>query len=205
MALRERGRLAAGESVLALGASGAVGGAAVSLAKAMGAGKVLAGITSPKKWPQVRSLGADAMIDLSTGNLRNNVREQIFSETDGKGVDIILDPIGGDAFHGAIRALSWRGRLVVIGFAAGDIPSLKTNYLLLKNIEVSGLQISDYRKKAPELVSECYQNIFDLYTQQKLQLPTVTPLPLSAWRESMEAIEQRSAPGRLVLLPQQLR
>ena len=148
VALRGRARLVPGETVLVLGASGGVGHAAVQLARAMGA-RVLAGISRPERETAVRASGADAVIDLSRANLRDSLREQVYAETDGRGADIIIDPLGDKVFEAAIRALAWCGRLVVIGFAAGGIPTLKTNYLLLKNIEISGLQITDYRKRRP--------------------------------------------------------
>jgi len=135
-ALRERARLASGETVLVLGASGGVGRAAVQLACAMGA-HVLAGIARPERGPAVLAAGAHTVIDLSRENLRDRLREQVYDATDGRGADIILDPLGGAVFSAAVRALAWSGRLVVIGFAAGSVPTLKTNYLLLKNIEVS--------------------------------------------------------------------
>ena len=141
-ALRERARLESGETVLVLGASGGVGRAAIQLAHAMGA-RVLAGILRPEREGSVLAAGADAAIDLSAADLRNSLRAQVYTVTEGRGVDIILDPLGGSIFEAAVRALAWRGRLVVIGFAAGAIPIIRTNYLLLKNIEISGLQISD--------------------------------------------------------------
>src|SRR5215472_6241193 len=147
-ALRERARLAPGERVLVLGASGGVGQAAVQLARALG-GRVLAGVSRPERSAAVRAAGAEAVIDLSSENLRETLREQVSAATEGRGADVILDPLGGDVFAAALRALAWCGRLVVIGFAAGQIPTVKANYLLLKNIEVSGLQVSDYRKRRP--------------------------------------------------------
>ena len=147
-ALRERARLATGETVLVLGASGGVGQAAVQLARAMGA-RVLAGISRPERAAALRAAGVEAVIDLGRENLRDSLREQVWAATDGRGADVVIDPLGGEVFAAALRALAWCGRLVVIGFAAGHIPSIKTNYLLLKNIEVSGLQVSDYRKRRP--------------------------------------------------------
>jgi NADPH2:quinone reductase len=197
MALRERARLEPGNSVLVLGASGAVGQAAVQLARAMGAGTVLAGVSRPG-----RPAGpADAVIDLSAADLRNSVREQVLAATAGRGVDIVIDPLGGDAFDGAVRSLAWRGRLVIVGFAAGRIPVLKMNYPLLKNIEVSGLQISDYRKRVPELVKECYREVFRLYVEGSITPPTSSASPLAEWATAMEKIGSGTAGQRLVLLP----
>ena len=100
--------------------------------------------------------------------MRDLLREQVFAKNGGDGVDIVIDPIGGDAFDAALRALAWQGRLVVIGFASGRIPSVKANYLLVKNIEVSGLQVSDYRKRTPDLMAQCIREIFALFEAGKL-------------------------------------
>ena len=141
-ALRDRARIQAGDTVLVLGATGGVGLAAIQLAKTFGA-RVLGGVSSPDKADIVRAAGADAIVDLAAADLQESLRAQVYEQTANRGADIILDMLGGDIFDAAIRALAWRGRLVVIGFATGRIPTLKTNYLLLKNIEVSGLQVSD--------------------------------------------------------------
>jgi NADPH:quinone reductase len=199
-ALRERARLRPGESVLVLGSTGGVGRAAVQLAKAMGA-KVLAGVSNPAKAALVRAAGADCTIDLSKGNLREALRAQVFAGNDGRGVDIVVDPIGGDAFDAALRALAWRGRLVVVGFASGRIPSVETNYLLVKNIEVSGLQVSDYRKRAPELMAQCMQDIFTMFEAGKLKPAATLTYPLDRFAQALQDIVDRRATGRIVLLP----
>lgn len=199
-ALCERGRARAGETVLVLGASGGVGLAAVQLARAYGL-RVLAGVANPEKAQMVREAGADEIIDLSAPNLRDSLREQVYAHTNGQGVDVVLDPLGGDIFDAAIRALAWRGRLVVIGFAAGHIPTLKVNYVLLKNIEVSGVQVSDYRKRTPELMAQCLAEIFRLYDEGKLMpSPTVT-FGLSEVRLALRQLSERTAKGRLILTP----
>jgi NADPH2:quinone reductase len=197
-ALRERARFAPGETVLVLGASGGVGRAAVQLARTMGA-HVLAGIARPERGAIVLAAGAHAVIDLSRENLRDTLREQVYAATDGRGADIILDPLGGAVFDAALRALAWCGRLVVIGFAAGGIPMLKTNYLLLKNIEVSGLQISDYRKRRPAQVAACYAEIFALYEQGKLQPDAAKTFPLERAGEALAALRDRRLDARAVL------
>jgi NADPH2:quinone reductase len=199
-ALRERARLQAGESVLVLGGTGGVGLAAVQLAKALGA-KVLAGVANPQKRALAVSAGADAVVDLAKEDLRDALREQVFRHNGGNGVDIVLDPVGGDAFDAALRALAWRGRLVVIGFAAGRIPTVKANYLLLKNIEVSGLQISDYRKRTPDLMARCLDEIFALFEAGKLKpAPTVTR-PLEDFAQALQDVVDRRVAGRVVLVP----
>jgi NADPH:quinone reductase len=199
-ALRDRGRLRPGERVLVLGASGAVGSASVQLAKAMGA-TVLAAVSSPGKFAAARDAGADAMVDLSQPNLRESLRAQVHAATDGAGADIILDPLGGEIFDATLRALAWRGRLVVIGFAAGGIPSVKTNYLLVKNIEVSGLQISDYRKRRPDQVAQCYSEIFDLYVAGKIRPLPSAAMPLDEFKHALRQLQERKAGRRLILLP----
>jgi NADPH:quinone reductase len=199
-ALRERARLEPGESVLVLGASGGVGRAAVQLARAMGA-RVLAGISRPEREMAVRAAGAEAVIDLSAANLRDSLREQVYHATQGRGADIILDPLGGAVFEAVVRALAWRGRLVVIGFATGAIPSIKTNYLLLKNIEISGLQISDYRKRRPAQLAEAFREIFELCEQGKIEPASATLFPLEQAGVALAALRDRRIDGRAVLCP----
>ncbi len=198
-ALCERARFRPGETVLVLGASGGVGYAAVQLAKAKGA-KVLAGIATPAKADLARAAGADAIIDLSRPDLQDSLREQVYAVTGKRGADIVLDPLGGDVFDAAIRALAWRGRLVVIGFAAGRIPTIKANYLLVKNIEVSGLQISDYRKRTPDQVAACFADVFSLYAAGKVKPAPAETYPLARFADALQAIQSRSARGRVVLL-----
>jgi NADPH:quinone reductase len=198
--LRERGRIAPGETVLVLGATGAVGNAAIQLGKAMGA-RVLATISSPAKTSAVLSAGADGIVDLSVANLRDGLREQVLSQTGGNGADIVLDMLGGDIFDAAMRAVAWRGRLVVIGFTAGRIPEVKANYLLVKNIEVSGLQISDYRKRKPEMLRACFDEVFRFFEHGLIRPGDVRAFPLDRYAEALQALAGRRAPGRLVLTP----
>jgi NADPH2:quinone reductase len=197
-ALRERARLVPGETVLVLGASGGVGRAAVQLARTMGA-HVLAGIARPERGMAVLAAGAHAVIDLSSKDLRDTLREQVYAATDQRGADVILDPLGGTGFSAALRALAWCGRLVVIGFAAGDIPMVKTNYLLLKNVEVSGLQVSDYRKRRPAQVAACYAEVFALYERGELQPDIVTTFPLERAGEALAALRDRRLDTRAAL------
>ena len=197
-ALRERARLTPGETVLVLGASGGVGRAAVQLARAMGA-RVLAGVLRQEKAAVARAAGADAVIDLSRERLRDTLREQVWAATEGRGADGILDPLGGDVFDAALRALAWCGRLVVIGFAAGRIPTVKTNYLLLKNISASGLQVSDYRKRRPAQMAACYAEIFDLYEKALIRPAPATVFPLDQAGEALAAVRDRRLAGRAVL------
>jgi len=196
--LVERGRFTEGETVLVLGASGGVGLAALQLVRAMG-GHPLAGIANPDKADLVRDAGAEAVIDLAADNLRDSLRDQVFAVTDGRGADVVIDPLGDDIFDAALRAVAWRGRMVVIGFAAGRIPSLKANYLLVKNIGVSGLQISDYRRRRPDLTAKCFAEIFALYEAGTISaLPTVTH-PIEDFRQALQDVQDRNVRGRIVL------
>src|ERR1700681_1930714 len=197
-ALRDRARYQVGDTVLVLGATGGVGLASIQLAKAMGA-KVLAGVSSRDKAEIARQAGADAIIDLSRRDLHDSLRAQVYEVTNNRGADIILDPVGGDIFDAALRALAWRGRLVVIGFASGRIPSIKANYLLVKNIEVSGLQVSDYRKRTPGQMALCFGEIFALYEAGKIKPAPTTVLPIEKFATALADIRDRRARGRIVL------
>ncbi len=197
-ALRDRARIQPGESVLVLGATGGVGLAAIQLAKAMGC-RVFAAVSSKSKEDIVREAGADEIVDLSTPDLRESLRQQVFAMTDKKGVDVVLDMLGGDPFDAAIRALAWRGRLVVIGFASGRIPTIKANYFLVKNIEVTGLQISDYRKRRPDDMAACFRQVYDWHAQGKVKAPPTRVYPFEQFADAMRAIDDRSVRGRVVL------
>ena len=199
-ALRDRARLRPGERVLVLGASGAVGFAAVQLAKALGA-RVLAGIATPDKIDLAHLAGADAVIELWRPDLRDSLRAQVWEATAGEGADIILDPVGGEVFDAALRALAWRGRLVVIGFAGGQIPTIKANYMLLKNTEVSGLQVSDYKKKAPDDVTRCFAELFGLYEAGKLVPFVMATYPLERYAEALQHVRDRTVRRKVVLTP----
>lgn len=197
--LCERGRYQSGETVLVLGASGGVGLAAIQLAKALGA-HVLAGVSNPEKFDLATSAGADHIIDLGRADLHESLREQVFAVNGGRGADIIIDPLGDAVSEAAIRALAWCGRLIVIGFAAGRIPTVKFNYLLVKNIEVSGLQIGDYRKLRPDLTAKCFDELFALYETGKIKPLPTTVLPIEQFADALSAIRDRTARGRVVLL-----
>ncbi len=196
--LRERGRYAEGETVLVLGATGGVGLAAVQLAKALGA-KVLAGVATASKAGMVREAGADAIVDLAREDIHDSLREQVHDATGGRGADIVIDPLGDAIFDAAIRALAWCGRLVVVGFAAGRIPTIRANYLLVRNIDVSGLQIGDYRKRRPDLTARCFEEIYALYEAGRIAPLPTTVLPLERFADALAAIRDRTARGRIVL------
>ena len=137
-ALARRGALRPGETVLVLGSAGGVGTAAVQIAKALGA-KVIAAVHRPEAVDYVASLGADVVLPLTDGWL-----QAVRDHTDGKGVDLVVDPVGGEHFDDAIRALAAEGRLLVLGFAAGAIPTVKVNRLLMRNVAVIGVGWGEY-------------------------------------------------------------
>lgn len=198
--LFERGRLKAGETVLVLGATGAVGNAAIQLAKARGA-RAIAAVSSLDRSDEVMAAGADAIVDISVPDLRNGLREQIHAVTDRRGVDLVVDPLGGDIFDAALRCIAWRGRMVIVGFAAGRIPEVKVNYLMLKNIEVSGMQVSDYRKRMPDLMRECFAEILDLAASGRIKPASYTVYPLEDFARALDNVVTRKIKGRALLQP----
>ncbi|MBN3786449.1 NADPH:quinone oxidoreductase family protein [Burkholderia sp. Ac-20353] len=197
-ALIERGQYKTGETVLVGGAAGGVGLAAVQLAVGLGA-TVIAAVRSDAERKVVLESGAHHVIDLSNGNLRDSVREQVYAVTDGRGADVILDPLGGEFFHGAIRATAWCGRVVVIGFVAGDIPSVKVNYLLLKNISVAGLQWSDYRDRAPEKVRAAQESIFGLWRAGCVRPVVMRAFAFEEAAEAMTLVRNGDVRGKVVV------
>ena len=143
-ALQHRGRLAAGETLLVLGAAGGVGLAAVEIGKLMGA-RVIAAAGSPEKLAIAREHGADCAIDYRAENLRDRVMEL----TGGRGVDVVFDPVGGTAFEQSVRAIGWEGRILVVGFASGEIPRVAANMILVKNFSVTGVVFGEHSWRFP--------------------------------------------------------
>lgn len=197
-ALVDRGRFRPGETVLVHGAAGGVGGAAVQLVKALG-GVALAGVNTPQQAEVARRHGADHVIDLAAPDLRESLRAQVHAVTDGAGADIVLDTLGDDVFDAAMRAVAWCGRVVVIGFAAGRIPTIKANYLLVKNIEVSGLQWSDYRERVPARVAAVQEHLYELYGQGKIRPDIAQVLPMARAGEALAVLASGKASGKYVL------
>ena len=198
LVLKQRANVETGDSVLVTGASGGVGLAAVQLAKAFGA-KVLAGLTTPSKADAVLASGADHVVDLSESDLRDGLRRQVHALTDGKGVDVIIDLVGGDVFDAGLRALAWSGRIVVAGFTSGRIPSVAANYLLLKNIAAVGLTINGFFKYQPDEVRRVQQAIFELYEAGKINPVIMERLPLERFSDAMHVLESRKVVGKVVL------
>jgi NADPH2:quinone reductase len=198
-ALIERARMQAGDRVLVLGASGGIGVASVQLAKALGAATVVAGVLGADNAEVARRCGADAIIDLGAIDLRDGLRDAVRAATDGHGADVVIDPVGGAANPAALRAMAWRGRMVIIGFAAGEIPTIKTNYLLVKNIEVSGLQWSDYRDRTPDWVRRVQEEIFALHVAGKVEPVISRRFPLEGFKDALALLRDGKAQGKLVL------
>lgn len=198
-ALRERAAFRPGETVLVLGASGGIGVASVQLARAMGAGKVIGAVLGAANADLVRSVGADVVVDASAPDIRDSLRRQVFEATEGHGADIVIDPVGGDITGAALRAMAWCGRLVVIGFASGEIPTLKANYLLVKNISALGLQWSDYRERAPERVSEAQREIFSLFVEGKLSPHISRRFALDQFHQALQLLKDGQAQGKVII------
>ena len=202
IALMDRAQFKSGETVLVTGASGGVGLAAVQIAKALDA-TVLAGLTSPAKGPGVIDGGADHVIDLTTPDLAKSLRDQVNAATGGRGADVLIDVVGGDVFDAGLRALRWRGRAVVLGFVGERVPSIKSNYLLIKNIGVSGLYWDSYRREAPGEVQQVQQALFDLYAAGRLKPVIMETLPLENASQAFARISKREILGRVLLTPTQ--
>lgn len=199
-ALTDRAGFSPGETVLVLGASGGVGVASIQMAKAMGARTVIACTTGTGE-AIARQAGADHVIDRNMANLRDGLRDAVAGITHGHGADIIIDPVGGDVHTAALRALAWRGRLVIIGFTSGTIPVIKSNYLLLKNIAVTGLNWSEYRDLEPELVADAQAKIFDLWSAGKV-VPIISQhLPLEEFANALTLLRDGKAQGKIILEP----
>lgn len=197
-ALHERGGFEPDEVVLVTGASGAVGQAAIQIVAALGGVPIAA--ASNLERAKTGLFGTSChFVDLSVPEIRNSLRQQIQEVTGGKGVDIVIDTLGGDFFDAALRTLAWCGRMVTVGFATGRIPEVKANYLLVKNISASGLQWSDYRDRTPEWVARAHSGLVDLWSRGVLHPGQIRTYPLVEFAQALEAIDKRQATGRLIL------
>jgi NADPH2:quinone reductase len=197
-ALIAHGHFRAGEWVLVTGASGGVGSAAVQLAKALG-GRVIAGVGTASKADFVRAQGADAVIDLTRSGLRENVREEVRALTGGHGADVVVENVGGEAFEACLRALAWSGRIVVVGFVSGAFPTIRANYLLIKNISASGLHWSDYRERDPAWVRRVQEELYGLWREGKLKPAVAAVYPLEQAAAALRRMASRGIRGKLVL------
>ncbi|WP_283607139.1 NADPH:quinone oxidoreductase family protein [Mycobacterium sp. G7A2] len=193
-ALQRRGALHPGETVLVLGSAGGVGTAAVQIAKAMGA-TVIAMVHRPGAVEFVESLGADAVLPLTDG-----WRDAVLAHTGGRGVDMVVDPVGGPAFDDAIRVLATEGRLLVIGFAAGGIPTVKVNRLLLRNVGVLGVGWGEFVNRTPGAQAEVGAALGAL-VEAGLRPPPPVRCPLAEGAAALQRLADGDVHGKLVLQP----
>ncbi len=194
-ALVDRGQLKAGETVLVLGAAGGVGTSAIQIAKAMGA-RVIAAASTQEKCDLCKSIGADATINYSTENLRDAVKVL----TDGKGPDVIYDPVGGDFAEPAFRSIAWRGRYLVVGFASGSIPSLPLNLALLKGASIVGVFWGDFAKREPKANAAMMMELAQWYGQGKIKPVIDRTMPMADLKAAYSHMGSRSVKGKLVMV-----
>ena len=198
-ALKDRAQAQAGETLLVLGAGGGVGLAAVEIGKLLGM-RVIAAASSAEKLAAARSLGADETIDYGNEDLR----ERIKALAGGRGVDVVYDPVGGDFAEPALRSLGWRGRYLVVGFAAGEIPKLASNLLLLKGSSLVGVFWGEFLRREPALNAENMKLLFAWLRERRIHPLISRRYPLSQAPLALDALLARQAIGKLVLLPQQI-
>jgi len=184
-----------GTTLVALGASGGVGLAAVEIGKAMGA-KVIACASSPEKLALAARHGADELVDYTTEDLRGRLRQL----TGGKGVDVVYDPVGGDFAEPAVRSLAWLGRYLVIGFAAGEIPRIPLNLLLLKGCDLRGVTLGGALEHDPGLLRRHADEILSLLAQGAIAAHVSASYPLEDCAKAIADIAGRKAQGKIVLL-----
>ncbi|AXM97172.1 NADPH:quinone oxidoreductase family protein [Pseudomonas plecoglossicida] len=194
-ALKQRGQLQPGETLLVLGASGGVGLAAVEIGKAMGA-KVIAAASSAEKLAVAKAAGADELIDYSQASLKDEIKRL----TGGQGVDVIYDPVGGDLFEQAVRGLAWNGRLLVVGFASGTIPKMAANLMLLKGAAVMGVFWGAFAQRQPQDNAANFRQLFAWHAAGKLKPLVSKTYPLAEAGAAIEQLGQRKAVGKLVVL-----
>jgi NADPH:quinone reductase len=194
-ALVDRAQLKAGEAVLVLGAAGGVGTSAIQIAKAMGA-KVIAAASTQEKCDLCTKIGADATINYSTENLR----EAIKTLTNGKGPDVIYDPVGGDFAEPAFRSIAWRGRYLVVGFASGPIPALPFNLALLKGASIVGVFWGDFAKKEPKANAAMMGELAQWYGQGKIKPVIDRTMPMADLKAAFTHMGSRGVMGKLVMV-----
>ena len=194
-ALIDRAALKAGETVLVLGAAGGVGTAAIQIAKAAGA-KVIAAASTDEKCALCKSLGADETINYTT----QNIREVLKTVTEGKGPDVIYDPVGGDFAEPAFRSIAWRGRYLVVGFAAGPIPALPFNLALLKGASIVGVFWGDFSRREPQANAAMMAELAQWYAQGKVKPVIDRTMPMSELKAAYAHMGSRGVMGKLVMV-----
>lgn len=195
-ALKDRAELRAGQSLLVLGAAGAVGLAAVELGKVMGA-RVIAAASTEEKLELCRKYGADETINYSTEDLKSRVREL----TGGEGADVVYDPVGGPYSEPALRSTAWEGRFLVIGFAAGDIPRIPLNLALLRGCSIVGVFWGSFVYREPERHRANVEEMVGWWRQGKLRPHTSASYPLDRAAEALRDLSERRAMGKVVVVP----
>ncbi|MET0892504.1 MAG: NADPH:quinone oxidoreductase family protein [Pseudoxanthomonas sp.] len=198
-ALKDRAQAQPGETLLVLGAGGGVGLAAVEIGKLLGM-RVIAAASSAAKLAAARAAGADETIDYSSEDLR----ERIKAITEGRGVDVVYDPVGGELAEPALRSVGWRGRYLVVGFAAGGIPKIPANLLLLKGSALVGVFWGDFVRREPALNAQNMALLFTWLRERSIHPLISKRYPLSQASQALDALLAREAIGKLVLLPQQV-
>lgn len=194
-ALIDRGQLRAGETLLVLGAAGGVGTAAIQIAKAVGA-RVIAAASSKEKCDLCLKIGADAVIDYS----QENLREALKALSGGRGPDVVYDPVGGELAEAAFRSIAWRGRYLVVGFAAGPIPALPLNLPLLKGASIVGVFWGEFAKREPQANAAMMQELARWYGTGKVKPVIDRTMPLSQLPSAFAHMASRSVMGKLVLV-----
>ena len=193
-ALKQRGNLQAGETLLVLGASGGVGLAAVEIGKAMGA-TVIAAASSAEKLAVAKAAGADHLINYSEQSLKDELK----TLTKGQGVDVIYDPVGGPLFEEAFRSIAWNGRMLVIGFASGVIPALPANLPLLKGAALIGVFWGAFAQRQPQDNVANFQQLFAWYGEGKLKPLVSQTFPLEKAGDAIDTLAKRKAVGKVVV------
>ena len=194
-ALLDRGQLKAGETVLVLGAAGGVGMSAVQIAKTAGA-RVIAAASTDEKCAFCKQLGADETINYTTQDLRERLKEL----TAGKGPDVIYDPVGGTFTEAAFRSIAWRGRHLVVGFAAGEIPALKSILALIKGASIVGVFWGDFARREPQANAAMMQELAGWYAQGKIKPAIDARMPMSELKAAYARMNSRKVMGKLVLV-----
>ena len=193
-ALLDRAQLKPGETVLVLGAAGGVGTAAIQIAKAAGA-RVIAAASSDEKCALCKQIGADETINYSTGNLR----EQIKALTNGKGPDVVYDPVGGDLAEPVFRSIAWRGRYLVVGFAQGGIPALPFNLALLKGASIVGVFWGDFARREPKANLAALTELAAWYAKGLIKPVIDQRLPMTELPQAFARMGSRQVRGKLVM------
>ena len=193
-ALLDRAGLKAGETVLILGAAGGVGTAAIQIAKAVGA-RVIAAASSDAKCELCKQLGADATINYTA----QNIRDEIKTLTEGKGPDVVYDPVGGDLAEPVFRSIAWRGRYLVVGFAQGGIPALPWNLALLKGASIVGVFWGEFARREPKVNMQALAELGRWYAEGKVKPVIDQRLPMRELRRAFEIMASRQVRGKLVM------